>query len=76
MAREVVKRCDICRKETKEIVGKLHLTPAISGRVVHSNYSHHADVGACCMGKVTRLFNFRKRQTAREYQASRRNGDG
>jgi len=38
----------------------------------HSDYSHHADVGSCCASKVRNTFDFQKRKTATEYQASRR----
>lgn len=73
MAREVKLRCDICRKETERIVGKLHFTPMIPSvsNSVHSNYTHHCDVGVCCQNRLLKLFNFRKRLTFAEYQESR-----
>lgn len=76
MTRTVELQCDICKKPTKRIVGKLHFIPMIPGvsRGVHSNYTHHLDVGACCQNKLLKGFNFRKRQTASEYRESRKNG--
>jgi hypothetical protein len=75
MAKEVTLRCDICRKETTRIVGKLHFIP-INGlsRSAHSNYTHHADVGECCKSKLLNGFSFRKRMTRAQYQEARRNG--
>lgn len=74
MAREIVKTCDICRKPTKKIAAKLNLIPMIPGvsRGVHSNYTHHADVGECCFNKLMKGFNFRPRMTREEYMESRR----
>ena len=60
-----VKHCDICRKPTPEIVGKLFYASfhANGGRrqSIHSNYTHHADVGVCCASKILGAFNFQKR---------------
>lgn len=72
MAREF--KCDICRKPTDKIVAKLFFGPIITGvnRAVHSNYTHHADVGTCCEKKLIRVFNFRPRITAAEYHESRK----
>jgi len=66
--------CDCCGKPTTEIVGKLNFIPVIPGvsRRAHSNYSHSADVGACCKDTVLQGINFRKRRTAEEYQRSRK----
>lgn len=66
--------CDICRRETTRIVGKLQFIPVIPGvsKAVHSNYTHHADVGACCSDKLMRGFNFQKRLTAEQYRKKRR----
>jgi hypothetical protein len=74
MGRRVVKTCDVCRKETEQIVGKLQFIPSIPGvtSINHSNYTHHLDVGVCCKEKVFKAFNFRKRQSAAEYQRSRK----
>lgn len=78
MARNTTVICDICKKPTKKIVDKLFLTPMIAGvsRGVHSNYTHHLDVGECCHGRLLKSFNFRVRLTAAEYQASRKTGTG
>jgi hypothetical protein len=67
-------KCDICKKPTMKIVGKLNYIPMIPGvsRGVHSNYTHHADVGVCCGTKLLKVFDFRERMTAEEYQSSRR----
>lgn len=67
-------QCDLCKKPTKKIVAKLNYIPMIPGvsRGVHSNYTHHADIGECCGSKILTVFNFRQRMTAEEYQASRR----
>lgn len=74
MAREL--RCDICKRPTQRVVAKLYFTPTIPGvqNGVHSNYSHHADVGICCKDKLLRGFNFRKRTTAAEYHERRKTG--
>ena len=75
MAKLVTLKCDICKKETTRIVGKLHFIP-INGlsRSAHSNYTHHADVGECCKAKLLTGFSFRKRMTKEQYQEARRNG--
>ena len=76
MARKIEIVCDVCKKPTTRIVGKLHFIPRIPGasRMVHSNYSHQADVGECCKDRLLRGFNFRKRLTAAEYSEQRKNG--
>lgn len=78
MAREVKITCDICRRPTDRIVAKLFLGPIIPGvnRAVHSNYTHHADVGECCEKKLLKAFNFKKRMTAVQYHESRKAGTG
>lgn len=71
MAREV--KCDICRKPTEKIVGKLFFAPIVQGaRTFHSKYSHHADVGICCKDRLLRGFDFRERTSAEEYHERRR----
>lgn len=76
MARTVEVKCDVCKQPCKKIVGKLFFTPLVPGVVggVHSNYSHHADVGECCKNRLLKGFNFTKRVTATEYHESRKNG--
>jgi hypothetical protein len=78
VAREVIKRCDVCGKPTERIVAKIQFIPMIPGvsRSVHSNYTHHADVGVCCEAKLLRGFKWRKRLTAAEYHDSRKAGTG
>jgi len=74
MARRVSKTCDVCGRETDAIVGKLQFIPCIPGvhKLNHSNYTHHADVGACCKDKLFKAFKFQKRMTAKEYNNVRR----
>lgn len=73
MARETKLTCDICKRPTARIVGKLQYVPVFAGsRAVHSNYSHHLDVGVCCKDRLFKSFNFTKRKTQAEYQQSRR----
>jgi len=74
VARQTTYRCDVCGKETDQIVGKLNFVPVLPGisKSAHSNYSHSADVGTCCGQKVLRVIKFRKRMTMDEYQAVRK----
>jgi hypothetical protein len=74
MVREL--RCDICQKQTPKIAAKLHFIPLIPGvnRGVHSNYTHHLDVGVCCQRKLLKTFRFRKRMSAEQYREVRKNG--
>lgn len=74
MARNEQLVCDICKKPTERIVGKIQFIPSIPGvsKAVHSNYTHHADVGACCQNRLLKGFNFRKRETAEQYRARRK----
>jgi len=76
MARIAIKRCDVCGQQTDTIVGKLHFIPSIPGvtKLVHSEYTHHADIGPCCKDKLFKAFKFQQRMSAREYQAQRKNG--
>ncbi len=73
MARQI--KCDVCRKVTDEIVGKLFFTPLTPGRGANNfsnNYSHHLDVGSCCASRLLSGFNWQERLTAKEYHQSRR----
>lgn len=76
MARKSLRVCDVCGRETEQIAGKLQYIPSIPGvtKLVHSQYTHHADVGTCCKEKLFKAFKFQKRMTASEYNAKRRNG--
>jgi hypothetical protein len=76
MSREITFQCDICKKPTKQIVGKLNFVPVIPGisRAVHSNYVAHADVGVCCKERVFKAIRFRPRMSAAEYHEARRRG--
>jgi hypothetical protein len=72
-----VKYCDICKQQCEKIVGKLFYGPSLKSapsKSIHSNYTHHCDVGDCCAPKLLRSFNFRQRMTAKQYAASRKNG--
>jgi hypothetical protein len=75
MARSLV--CDICRKPTKRIVGKLFFAPISRGqskKSAHNNYSLHLDVGACCAEKLEKGFSWTKRRSAAQYHSDRKNG--
>jgi hypothetical protein len=76
LARTIELTCDVCKKPTKRIVGKLHFIPMIPGvnRSAHSNYTHHLDVGDCCKARLLKGFNFRPRLSSAEYQEKRKNG--
>ena len=73
----VQRSCDVCKKATDEIVGKLFYAPlgnGGSGSGPANRYTHHLDVGVCCSDRLLSGFNFRQRKTAKEYAASRRKG--
>lgn len=74
MARSETLLCDVCGKPTERIVAKIYFTPTIPGvqKAVHSNYSHHADVGTCCSTRVVKGLRMKKRTSAEEYRARRR----
>jgi len=77
VARVVTLRCDICKKPTEAIAGKLYYSTVTSGvRSLLSNYSHHADVGVCCADRLLRGFDFKKRITKEEYNSKRKNSKG
>lgn len=69
--------CDICKKPTDEIVGKLFYAPMVKGsgaRSFHNNYQLHLDVGVCCRDRLLspRSFKWTKRVSAKEYNDNRR----
>jgi hypothetical protein len=67
--------CDVCKRRTDEIVGKMFYTMLTPGRGANNfsnNYSHHLDVGVCCADKLLKSFDWQPRQTAQEYHRSRR----
>jgi len=74
LGRATTLTCDLCGKTTEQIVGKLMFVPIIPGitRSAHSNYTHSADVGACCKHKLLKEIRFRPRRTFEQYQAARR----
>lgn len=45
--------CDVCRKPTKRIAAKVHLILLNGQTYAASDYSHHADVGECCVEAFT-----------------------
>jgi hypothetical protein len=75
MARETVIKCDICKKPTEKIVGKLFYAPTTRARGAksfHNNYEMHLDVGVCCEAKLKKVFRWTRRVTAAAYHAARR----
>lgn len=44
--------CDFCGKETKRIALKLWKASRMHSKVSHNDYTHHADIGECCVMKV------------------------
>jgi hypothetical protein len=76
MAREERLVCDLCRRVTPVIAGKLFFTPTVPGNGgannFHNRYELHLDVGVCCEKELRRKFNWRKRMTAKQYAKSRR----
>lgn len=75
MARAMI--CDICKKQTTQIVEKLLITPTPKhGKSMHSNYTHHCDVGICCTGRIKNLFNFKPRRTREQYNKDRKKASG
>lgn len=71
--RETTSKCDICGNPTTKVVFKLLIVPTGNG-TRHSDYTHHADVGACCQKKLLAGFRWTKRKTAAEYAKARRAG--
>jgi hypothetical protein len=73
MATELL--CDICKRPTDSIVGKLFYAPtgrSRSAKSFHNNYEMHLDVGVCCEEKLKRGFRWTRRVTAAQYAARRR----
>lgn len=73
MATEI--SCDICKKPTEAIVGKLFFAPTTRARgakAFHNNYELHLDVGVCCADKLKKSFRWRKRISAAAYAEQRR----
>lgn len=74
MARPLI--CDICKKETDAIAGKLFYAPNRNdgGKSFHNNYQFHLDVGVCCEQRLLHPSNFRwtKRISAKAYHTLRR----
>jgi hypothetical protein len=54
--------CDICKRPTKAIVGKLLLIPVNGKGYSYSDYEAHADVGICCQHTLSRMIRFRSRK--------------
>ena len=77
MARKIT--CDICQKETSEIVAKMFYAEtkkepirSKAAKSIHNNYTKHLDVGICCAARVVAGFAWTDRMTAEEYHTSRR----
>lgn len=69
--------CDVCKRPTARIEEKLLITPTPShGRSMHSNYTHHADVGICCVGRIKNFINFKPRRTRAQYNEERKKRSG
>jgi hypothetical protein len=68
-------KCDLCRRPTEKIVGKLFYAPVKSNDqpvADRGNYTHSAHVGICCRDKLFEL-QWNSRKTKAEYLAVRRN---
>lgn len=73
MARQF--QCDVCKKPTSEIVGKLMFTPLSRSSGANGfpgKYTHHLDVGVCCADNLLANLNWQQRKTKKEYNRSRR----
>lgn len=72
-----VQTCDMCKKPTTEIAHKILLTPMPRhGKSMQSEYTHHADIGICCQGRIKQLVNFRQRRTREQYNKDRKKRSG
>lgn len=61
--------CDVCGKPTDRIVIKLFKSPT-KMRHDHSDYTHHASIGSCCLLKINEInWNERKRRVKDEPEA-------
>jgi len=64
MARQV--RCDVCGKLTSRVAVKLFKVSRMHSKVSHNDYTHHADVGECCVMKINEIrWQERRRQPHR-----------
>lgn len=70
--------CDICSQPCEHVVAKLFLGPVTRGsaKAVHSNYTHHLDVGECCVERLMTSFKWRKRVSQKQYHKSRKENGG
>lgn len=46
--------CDCCGKPTDQIIIKMFKAPKHS-KTDHSHYTHHADVGICCINTMNKI---------------------
>ena len=53
--------CDACGNPTKRLVKKLFLGER-TGKMTHSDYTHHADVGECCAARIDRIIRWQPRK--------------
>jgi hypothetical protein len=54
--------CDVCKKPTTRIVGKLLYVPVNGKSYSYSDYEGLADVGECCQRTLSRMIRFRRRK--------------
>lgn len=54
--------CDVCRKPTNKIVGKVLFIPVNGKSYSYSDYEALADVGECCQATLSRMIRFRRRK--------------
>jgi hypothetical protein len=72
-----IRVCDLCKKPTNEIAHKVLLTPVPRhGKSMQSEYTHHADIGICCQGRIKNIINFKARRTREQYNADRKKRSG
>lgn len=79
MAIKTTRICDVCGKETNNIVAKLFYVPVVKGvsNRTTSNYTHRLDVGSCCSinggrNRFLKMLKWRERLSKKEYEKVRR----
>lgn len=50
-----VKTCDVCGKPIDRVALKLFKVSRLNPKVKKEDYSHHADVGECCVMKINQI---------------------
>lgn len=62
MPREIVYRCGVCGNITERIAAKLLIVPFRENRTWNKgHYEAHADVGICCLVKISSIAKFQRR---------------